>query len=63
MMRHPVALYLQATTSQADGHFELFERKERRPRRPLFGFAKRFARPSASERLQSEPLAADGSAR
>jgi hypothetical protein len=49
MMRHPVALYLQATAHTNDGHFELFERSKRRPRRQLFGFVRRFTRPAPTE--------------
>jgi hypothetical protein len=54
MMRHPVALYLQATAHTNDGHFELFERSKRRPRRQLFGFVRKFARPT-SEVVRETP--------
>jgi hypothetical protein len=58
MMRHPVALYLQATAPSHDGHFELFDRRERRSsERQLFGFIRRFVRPAAAERVRRETLA------
>jgi hypothetical protein len=61
MMRHPVALYLQATTPTHEGHFELFERTERRQRR-LSGFFRRFTRPARAESIRREALTPDGSA-
>jgi hypothetical protein len=62
MIRHPVALYVQATAHTNRGHFELFDRTERRPRRQLFGFVRRFARPVAAEPVRGDALTPDGSA-
>ncbi len=61
MMRHPVALYLQATTSTHETHVELFDRSKRRPRRQLFGFVRRFARPAAIEAAPAETVTPGGS--
>jgi hypothetical protein len=61
MMRHPVALYLQATAHTHETHVELFDRSKRRPRRQLFGFVRRFTRPATAEAVGREALTPDGS--
>lgn len=61
MMRHPVALYLQATAHETHGHFELFDRsKQRQRRRRLFAAFRPSRRPARAEVLYRET--ADGSA-
>jgi hypothetical protein len=62
MMRHPVALYMQATAHTHEGHFELFESSKTRPRkRRLFGFFRRSLRPAHAEVLYREAATPDGS--
>ena len=58
-MRHPLSLYVQATTTTNPGYVELFDRSERRSRdRQLFGFVRRFLRPAAAKRVaQTTPAA------
>ena len=63
MMRHPVALYLQATAHANDGHFELFDRSQERPRkRRLFASLRRSTRPAHAEVLHREALTPGSSA-
>lgn len=63
MMRHPVALYLQATSHQTDGHFELFDRtKQRSRKRRLFAAFRPSRRPARAEVLYRETATPDGSA-
>jgi hypothetical protein len=58
-MRHPLSLYVQATTTANPGYVDLFDRSEHRPReRQLFGFVRRFLRPATPKRIASTTPAA-----
>lgn len=62
MMRHPVALYMTATAHTHETHVELFDRSKKRPRRQLFGFVRRFARPATADAVKAEALSPGSSA-
>jgi hypothetical protein len=57
MIRHPVTMYLQATAHQTDGHFELFDRSKKRPRRRLFAALRPSRRPAHAEVLYRDATA------
>jgi hypothetical protein len=62
MIRHPVTMYLQASAHQNDGHFELFDRSKRRPKRRFFASFRRSTLPAHAEVLYRETPTPDGSA-
>jgi len=56
-MRHPLALYVQATTTTNRGYVELFDRSEPRSRdRRFFTFFRRFLRPVTTERIAHDAV-------